>query len=192
MARTYILQFEGGTTADYDWMLEEMQLGGQLPPGLQWHVSGPVPGGLCVIDRWESAEAMNRFAAEKIGPIADRRGMPKPSMESFEVVGERHGPLRKPMFAQIVRLPGLDAAAFAELDARIVPGDPPEGLVHHANGPYDGGWIVADTWTDRAIRDRFMVAQVEPNAAQAPLTGPPEIVEIDLHASMIERAPAHA
>jgi hypothetical protein len=61
---------------------------GNPPVGLIFHTSGPVEGGWEVIDVWESREAFDRFAAERIAPGLAAIGMadgPPPEMEVFAV-----------------------------------------------------------------------------------------------------------
>ena len=40
--------------------------GDQPPPGLLYHAGGPSEGGLCVIEVWESQEALNRFFEDQV------------------------------------------------------------------------------------------------------------------------------
>ena len=55
----------------------------------------------------------------------------------------------------------------------------------HVNGPRDdGGWIVADGWTDRAARDQFLESRVYPVAARHPGVTPPRIEDLDVHGTL--------
>ena len=76
-------------------------------------------------------------------------------MTSFPVHELRRGDPARVTFLHVVRLRGVDAAGFAELNRRIGP-EPPEGLVFHANGPLDDGWATVGFWTSKADRDRFV------------------------------------
>ena len=87
-------------------------------------------------------------------------------------------------FLHVVRLTGLDAAGFAELNAKIRT-EPPQGLVFHVNGPLDDGWEVG-YWTSKAARDRFIQERIMP--AMAGSGGRPEIEDLDLHNSLTEAA----
>jgi hypothetical protein len=61
----------------------------------------------------------------------------------------------------------------------------PAELLYHVNGPRDdGGWIVADGWTDRAARDAFLQTRVFPVAARHPGVTPPRIEDLDVHATL--------
>ena len=93
---------------------------------------------------------------------------------------------REPVtFLHVVRLRGIDAAGFAELDKRIGP-EPAEGLIFHVNGPLDDGWATVGFWTSKAARDRFVQERIMP--AMAGLGEPPAIEDLELHNSLTEAA----
>jgi hypothetical protein len=193
MAKAYIMDFDGGTTADYDAVIDRMELGGQMPPGGTFHYAGPMPSGLRVIDLWADPDAFDRFAAEKIGPIAGEVGLGRPRIEAIDVAQEQQGDLADTALVQVVRLPGLDAESFAAMHARVLPdGRPPAGLVHHVNGPYAEGWIVIDSWTSKDLRDEFIETRVRPAAEGAPLSAPPIIEDLVVHARLVRPAVAQA
>ena len=101
---------------------------------------------------------------------------------------EHQGEPRPAELVQVVRLPGLDEAAFRDMHARVVEGGRwPEAIVHHVNGAYDGGWIVIDSWTDTAARDAFFQSRVLPGAGDAPLSGPPTREDLVVHNQMAAR-----
>lgn len=75
MAVVVIAEFPGGTQAKYDAIIQEMALGGKMPPGGIFHVAGPMDGGWRVVDVWESREAFEQFRAEKIEPLARKHGL---------------------------------------------------------------------------------------------------------------------
>jgi hypothetical protein len=68
MAVVVLLEFPGFTTADYDAVMGSIGLDGKLPPHAQFHVSGQAEDGLRIVDVWESAEAFQAFAEERIMP----------------------------------------------------------------------------------------------------------------------------
>ncbi len=78
MALTFILEFPGGTQQQYDQILDRLQLSGKPPPGQIFHVAGPIEGGWCVVDVWESQEAFDRFIQEKLGRALQEVGMSLP------------------------------------------------------------------------------------------------------------------
>jgi hypothetical protein len=67
---------------------------GNPPEGLVFHTSGPVEGGWEVIDVWESREAFDTFAAERILPSLVAIGMPEgaPPPELHEFAVHEHFP----------------------------------------------------------------------------------------------------
>src|SRR6478672_5031672 len=87
MAKVYVMDFPGGTAADYDAVMVDMDLGGQAPTGARFHSAGPSPTGWRVIDCWDDPAAFDRFSEEKIGPITARHGMQRPAVQVFDVDG---------------------------------------------------------------------------------------------------------
>lgn len=174
---------DGDPAQAYDATLEDMGLtDGQPPDGAVWHYAGPHEDGWRVIDMWEDEAAYERFAQEKIGPIAGSHGVTLKSLEripvtnSFENAGQHGG------FVQIVRT-GLSEADFKALDEKVRPdGQPPSDLRHHANGPDESGnSVVVDSWASREARDAFMQAHVFPNAPEGMH---PAIEDLEVHNSM--------
>jgi len=156
-----------------------------LPDGAQAHAAVPTEGGWRVVDVWETPDHFQAFAEQKIGPLSAERGMPEPQIRSYPAhwfVRERDD---RPAFMQMIHLPGIDAAAFTKLDGRVRPdGEWPEGIVWHVAYEFDGGVMVCDTWTDKALRDAFMEKNIAPVMQSTPLSGPPDIAEYDVHGSL--------
>jgi hypothetical protein len=192
MAKAYIIDVAGGTAEQYDRTMEEMGLDGVLPEGAIFHYAGATETGWRATDAWADPDAFDRFAQEQIGPLTAKHGLTPMTMESFDVATQYTGPLRRPEIVQLVRLPGLDEAGFRAAHARIVPGDWPEALVHHVNGPYDGGWIVLDSWETAAAHDAFIQQRVMPVMQEVPMSGPPQIEVMRVHGLVIEPATATA
>jgi hypothetical protein len=187
MPVAYILDFAGGTTAQYDAVVAEMDLGGKAADGSLFHGAGATSTGLRVIDVWDDGAAFAAFTAAKTGPITQSKGLAPPAVEQLEVAEVRAGgsPDEEAHFAQVVRLDGLDAASWAALDPLVLPdGVPPAGCVFHVNGPGPNGWIVVDYWTSRAARDTFIAERVQPAMQAAGAAGPPAFEELDLHATL--------
>jgi hypothetical protein len=185
MARAYVMDFAGGTSQQYDQVMEEMALGGVPPAGATWHYAGDGPTGWRVTDCWEDPDAFERFAAEQIMPLAAKAGLDRPEMLSFEVVMSYTGAAPRAELVQVVRLPGMDEAAFRAAHAEICPGGRyPDAIVHHVNGAYDGGWIVIDSWTTKAERDAFMASNIAPVMNAAGLSGPPEVDDLIVYGHM--------
>lgn len=186
MAVAFILDFEGATQAQYDAVVEDMQLGGRPAPGGLYHGAGASATGWRVIDVWESDAPFEEFARTKIGPITQAHGMPQPTIERIEVAKIRRGsdPDAEAHFAQVVRVEGVSADEFRALDSAVLAdGKLPDGAIFHVNGPMDGGWCVVDYWASREQRDRFIETRVGPSAAAAG-QAPPTIEDLELHATM--------
>src|SRR3954451_6349469 len=84
MAVGFILDFPGGTAEQYDQVVARMELGGHMAPGGSFHAAGPSADGWRVVDVWDSDEAFQRFAEEKIGPITQEVGLPEPKITRIE------------------------------------------------------------------------------------------------------------
>ena len=130
-----------------------------------------------MVDVWETPEDFERFAAEKIGPITARHGIGEPTITSFPVDEIRRSDPEPVTFLHVVRLRGIDAAGFAEMDKEIGP-DPAVGLIFHVTGPLDDGWATVGFWTSKAARDRFIQERIMP--AMAAAGEPPTIEDLEL------------
>lgn len=186
MAVAFIMDFRGGfASAHYDWILDQMQLGGRLPEGALYHAAGDTGHGWRVCDVWETAEAFAHFSETQIAPLVAARGMTEPRVESIELREVRRSAShsRPAGFAQVVRMPGMDAAGFATLDTavlgprRIVPPD----CILQVDGPHDDGWCLIDFWTTREAHDAFIEQRVRPAMEIATLTGPPAFEPMEVH-----------
>jgi hypothetical protein len=88
MAVAVQLDFRGGTLEQYDQVIEKMgfQKGGPGGPGGLFHWVAKTDEGIRVTDVWETKEAFDTFAQEKILPITQEVGVPgPPEIQFFEV-----------------------------------------------------------------------------------------------------------
>ena len=88
MAVAVQLDFRGATLDQYDQVIEKMGFtkGGRGGPGGLFHWVRKTDDGISVTDVWESQEAFDAFAQEKIGPITQELGVPgPPQIQTFEV-----------------------------------------------------------------------------------------------------------
>jgi hypothetical protein len=192
MAVAFIMDFVGGTTDDYDAVIEKMDLGGRLPAGALFHAAGVNESGLQVCDVWESEEIFQQFAEGKIGPLTEEAGLPRPDVRSFEVSqvrGSGSGPVA---FVQIVAIPGVTESEFRALDERVLgpSGEVPEACVYHVNGKFREGYCVLDYWSSKAARDDFMQTKVGPAVAASGITAEPMIEELAVHNSLTQQTTA--
>ena len=184
MAVAFILDFDNGDTEKYEAVVDRMNLGGRVAPGALFHAAGPRPdGGWRVCDVWESDDAFNAFAAERIIPYTQEAGLSAPAITRFEVAEtiDSGAPRDGIAFVQVVRFPSMDGAQFDAMDDEVTAPGLPGELTYHVNGGVDGDWVVVDAWTSKEARDRFMQTQVFPVAAQHPEIAPPEIEELQVH-----------
>ena len=81
MAIGVIFNFPGGTTEQYNEVCRGLNNGQLMRSLADWpgggclsHVVGAAPGGLCVLDVWESAEKFQAFG-EKLTPLIQQAGL---------------------------------------------------------------------------------------------------------------------
>lgn len=70
--------FEGDfTQAQYEQVKNEVAPGNKVAAGdgLLYHAAGPAQAGFCVIEVWESKEALDRFFQTKLGASLERAGI---------------------------------------------------------------------------------------------------------------------
>lgn len=83
------ISFDGGTQEQYDAVQGHMGVDDDPPEGLIFHSSGPTDAGWNVIDFWETREAFDTFAENRLGPAMDEmgdKGFPgPPSIKMFPV-----------------------------------------------------------------------------------------------------------
>ena len=85
MAVGMIMNFPGVTQEQYDAVLEQLNLGGRMPPGGISHAAGPIEGGWRVVDVWESQEAFDIFLRERLEQATQTVGLAPPEVEVWLV-----------------------------------------------------------------------------------------------------------
>jgi hypothetical protein len=85
MAVAVEMNFPGATIEQYDEILGKMGLtpGGSTPPGAISHWVAKTDDGMRVVDVWETREAYDHYAAEKIGPYSVEAGITEPPETRF-------------------------------------------------------------------------------------------------------------
>ena len=78
MAVCLIHEGPGVTQAQYEQVHHEVSPGEQVPEGCVYHVAGPTETGWCVVEVWESEEALQRFVQEKLHAALQRAGITGP------------------------------------------------------------------------------------------------------------------
>jgi quinol monooxygenase YgiN len=81
MALAFLADFPGATQAQFAQV--DQKLGRQAPPGLLYHVDGPIEGGWRVVDVWESQEAFDKFFQEKLGQALQEAGLALPQPQAW-------------------------------------------------------------------------------------------------------------
>jgi hypothetical protein len=85
--------FRGATLAQYDDVMQMMDLGDTPPEGAIFHWVAATPEGIKVVDVWETMDQFNRFAGENIMPNTQKAGIEAPpEMTTHEVHNHLGGP----------------------------------------------------------------------------------------------------
>jgi steroid delta-isomerase-like uncharacterized protein len=144
MAVAIQMDFQDATLEQYDRVVERMGLspGGRAPAGAISHFTAVTDDGLHVVDVWETREAYDRFAQEKIGPYSAEAGMSPPTLEFFEV-HNHFTPGATPDEEELVRLDDAGMRAWNAHD--------PEALLE----------LFADdfVWNDVAVPEPITTAE---------------------------------
>jgi quinol monooxygenase YgiN len=78
--------FEPGITQEqYDRVRKQVAPDNRPPPGLLYHVAGPIEAGWRVVEVWESREVAERYFNEKLGQALQDAGIPFPQPKVFPV-----------------------------------------------------------------------------------------------------------
>jgi hypothetical protein len=89
-----LMEIEGGTQAQYDAVMAELQLE-SMPEGGIAHISAPMDGGWRVLDVWQTREHFERFYAERLQRAIQNAGVP-PAEPKFQelhnVMSIEHAP----------------------------------------------------------------------------------------------------
>lgn len=75
----------GWTREQYDMLIERMDVGGHSGPGVLYHWAAATPDGMYAVDVYESREAADALAQEKIGPLAQELNLSMPAIAEYEV-----------------------------------------------------------------------------------------------------------
>lgn len=67
MAIGAIFEGAGVSRAQYEQVLNQVSPGNRPPPGMLYHAAGTTENGFCVVEVWESQEALQRFFDQQLG-----------------------------------------------------------------------------------------------------------------------------
>ena len=75
MAILAVFDAPGHTQAQYDQVRRRVAPDNRLLPGLLYHAAGASEGGVCVVEVWESQEALQRFFEQTLSQPLQEAGM---------------------------------------------------------------------------------------------------------------------
>lgn len=70
-----VFEAVGVTQAQYDQVRQQVVPDNKRPPGMLYHAGGPTETGFCVIETWETAEAAQEFAEQKLSRALEDAGV---------------------------------------------------------------------------------------------------------------------
>jgi hypothetical protein len=85
MAITVMFDFQGLTKGTYEQLIQNLIAAGAAPVGRTFHSASEKPGGLLVVDVWESVEKFQAFGA-KLMPIAQGLSIAVPEPQVFPTI----------------------------------------------------------------------------------------------------------
>jgi heme-degrading monooxygenase HmoA len=88
-----VFSINGVTQAQYEQVFQKVSPNGQMPAGMLFHVAGPTESGWCVVEIWESQDAVQRFFETTLHSALEQAGIPTdPPTVSFQVHNMRQAP----------------------------------------------------------------------------------------------------
>jgi hypothetical protein len=184
MAVLMTLEVPGGTVEQYDRANEILGIAAEsdAPPGLVSHVCGRTDDGVIMVDVWESLDALDRFAHDRLGDALRDAGMPevRPDVEPAHNV--IHGAGTEANVIVMITAPGLTVEAYdglvAGMDAHVGSGENHPAVLHVAAVDTDGNVHVVDLWDSAEAFDEFTRRQIGPAARDALGPMEPRIVPV--------------
>ena len=141
-----------------------------LPEGLISHVAGPTDSGMLVVDVWESPEALERFAKERLGPVLAELGAPAGTEPRVFPV---HNHIRQGSGTDAGVIVVIESDGFgpddydhvtAEMDAHAGDGSS-HPAVSHIAAVSDDGMVFVDVWDSPESVGAFFEEQIGPATA---------------------------
>lgn len=177
MAVMRIMEATGATTDDYDRANEIMraQGGSDAPDGLIEHVIASDGASITIVDVWESEEALNRFAEERLAPAMAEAGLgggDRPASRTLPVHNRLRGRGQSAGVLLLVEIDGFTPDLYDTMtegmDEHVGDGNHPS--VWHAVGRTEsGGLVVADVWESAEAFGDFAQKVIGPRGAEVGL-----------------------
>ncbi len=173
-----LMMFEapGMTTEQYDKVNEIMGIHGDEdePEGLIDHVAGMDGDTLVVVDVWESADILGRFAEERLQPAMAEAGVtPSSEPRVLPVHNRLPGNGTDAGVLVLIEIDDLGTDAYDQMsstmEAHQPGGEGHPGVMHTAAKSESGGVLVADVWESPEAFAKFGEEQVGPAGAEVGL-----------------------
>jgi hypothetical protein len=154
----------GVAQAQYDQVMQILNIERQKIQGLNSHCAGSVGQGFRVCDVWESQEAIDTFFKDRLGPALQQARIPPLSMALYPLASflpataftKAKSSAQANALNAVFEIPGGDQSAYNKIMSKLnLAQSPQQGQIAHAAGPIPGGWRVVDTWESKEALDAF-------------------------------------
>jgi hypothetical protein len=166
------MEAPGATLEQYNRVNEAMGIRGDedAPDGLIQHIAAQGPGGVFVIDVWESEEKLNTFLEERAGPALAAAGVQPGPPEIYPVHAMLRGSGTQPnviMEVRVDRGPDVYDELVSRMPTHSGDGSAHPVYSHVAAVTEDGGIYVVDLWDSPESFGRFAAEELGPAAGDA-------------------------
>ena len=118
MAVAFVMDFAGATLAQYDQVMEKMDLEGDLPPHALFHAVGQTDDGLRVVDVWEDDASYEQFAETQIGRTRPRSASRRPPSSGSRSPTSSRATASAPALVQLLGSPASAASSSPRSTAK--------------------------------------------------------------------------
>jgi hypothetical protein len=167
MAVLMTLDVAGGTTEQYDRMMEIAAIGGEgdAPADLLTHACGVTDDGIVIVEVWDSVSSHEEFAHDRLDAALAEAGMPEAERRTSPVHDLLFGAGTEPNVLVLLLAPGLTADAYDAITSRMPShagrGENHPAVVHVAAAEPDG-FRIAGLWGSEAAYTEFVQSQLLP------------------------------
>jgi hypothetical protein len=146
----------------YDAILNDMGVRTAPPKGAIYHIAARSPEGLFVADAWDTRPVFDRFAGEKILPLAQKHGFSPPDIEYSDIYNIIDSGMASPHggAAMVAQFEGNTDDLVRKYDAVNANASavrtPPPGLIFHQCTKRPNGIRIVDHWRTRDEFESFL------------------------------------
>ena len=195
MSVMMIMELDGVTTDDYEALNEALGVDeDNAPDGLLSHAAGPTDdgSGLLIVDVWESAEQLERFMQDRVGPAMAQAGVESQAQPRIHPVHNHisEGSGREGNVILLIESDTFTPDMYDDITSRM-PSHEGDGSGHpavsHVAAVTDDGMVFVDVWDSPESAQSFFESQLAP-AAEGVDMGPIEPKVVPVHKSFAAKS----